>query len=260
MENFKTVLREINDNLDLPQPTKSRIILEIAADLNDAFNMYKQQGLDDKEASLKAKTTFKLNKKNLNDLIKIHQTPFRKWFDQLSERGQNMLERTIFSIIMILVVISGFYTAFASKIVLEVSSFIWIIFVVFLVALTLFILKVYHIYIKRDHTLEKIKRGVSGLLILSASVIILCVIGYFLELFRFGNYAHILETKMIYLLYTTDPVFPQIFWEMIDWMITSSAFIMTSMLFSILIAFMWFILMNKISKIESAEAEVLLAE
>jgi len=45
MDNFKPILKEINSKLDLPQPTKSRIILEIAADLNDTFDTYKKQGL-----------------------------------------------------------------------------------------------------------------------------------------------------------------------------------------------------------------------
>ncbi len=90
MDNFKPILKKINGQLDLPQPTKSRIILEVAADLNDAFNLYKNQGLTDSEATKKATNTFNLDKKNLNDLISIHQTSFRKWFDQLSERGQSI--------------------------------------------------------------------------------------------------------------------------------------------------------------------------
>jgi hypothetical protein len=260
MEKFRSVLREINNKLDLPQPTKSRIILEIAADLIDAFDIFKKQGFDDKEALLKAKNTFKLDKKNLDDLILIHQTPFRKWFDKLSERGQNMLERIIFSIIMIIVIVSGFYTALESNFVLEAGSFIWVIFAIFLLASTLFIIKVYQIYIKKDHTLQKIKRGVSSLLGLSGTALLICIGSYFWELYAFGQYAHILETKMIYLLHTKDPVFPQMFRDMIDWMISSSAFIMISIVFSVLIAFMWFIIMNKISKIEAAEAEMLLAE
>ena len=84
--------------------------------------------------------------------------------------------------------------------------------------------------------------------------------GYYWDLFSFKNHGHILETKMIYLLVRTDPEFPQVFNNMIDWMITSSAFIIVSILITIIIAFMWFIIMSKISKIETAEAEILLAE
>jgi len=43
-------------------------------------------------------------------------------------------------------------------------------------------------------------------------------------------------------------------------MIASSSFIMIGMLAAILIALMWYFLMNKISKIEEAEAAILLAE
>jgi len=260
MKNFKPVLREIDEALDLPQPTKSRILIEVAADLNDAFTMYKNQGLSDKEATLKAKNTFILDKKSLQDLVAIHQTPFRKWFDQLSERGQNMLERLVFILTMIIILITGIYTMLESRVFLESGSFIWAIFILLLCSSTIFILKIYQIYIKKDHTLKKIKQGVSSLLLLSGSSLFLCVLGYYWELFKFKEYGHILESKMIYLLVSTDPTFPQVFKDMFNWMISSSVFIMVSMLIAIIIAFMWFIIMSKISKIEAAEADVLLAE
>ncbi len=65
---------------------------------------------------------------------------------------------------------------------------------------------------------------------------------------------------MIYLLHTTDSSFPMVFKELIKWMIESSSFVMIGMLVAILIAFMWYLLMIKISKIEEAEAAILLGE
>ena len=65
---------------------------------------------------------------------------------------------------------------------------------------------------------------------------------------------------MIYLLVVTDSTFPMIFRELIDWMLKSSAFVMIGMLAAILFALMWYILMTKISKIEEAEAAILLGD
>jgi predicted membrane protein len=84
--------------------------------------------------------------------------------------------------------------------------------------------------------------------------------GYYWQLYNFKEYGHILETKMIYLLHTTDGSFPQVFKDLVDWMIASSSFVMIGMLAAILFGFMWYFLMIKISKIEEAEAAVLLGE
>jgi len=48
MDSVKHLLRGINQDLDLPQPIKSRIILVIAADLEDAITAFKNQGLTEK--------------------------------------------------------------------------------------------------------------------------------------------------------------------------------------------------------------------
>jgi hypothetical protein len=65
---------------------------------------------------------------------------------------------------------------------------------------------------------------------------------------------------LIYLLHTGHPLYPTVYKELIDWMIESSSFIMIGMLAAILIAFMWYFLTIKISKIEEAEAAILLGE
>ena len=81
MDPFKTLLININNKLELPQPTKSRIILEISADLNDAYHAFQSQGMSKKEAVEAAKQKFDLDKRSLNELVYIHQTSFRRWFD-----------------------------------------------------------------------------------------------------------------------------------------------------------------------------------
>lgn len=48
MDPFKTLLININNKLELPQPTRSRIILEISADLNDAYHTFQSQGMSKK--------------------------------------------------------------------------------------------------------------------------------------------------------------------------------------------------------------------
>ena len=145
-------------------------------------------------------------------------------------------------------------------IVEQASPFVWIIFILAIIACTVFLQKIYQIYIKKDHNLETVKRGIPLLLFLSGLSLLSCLWGYYWQLYNFKEYGHILETKMIYLLHTTDDSFPQVFKDLVNWMIASSSFVMIGMVAAILFGFMWYFLMIKISKIEEAEAAILLGE
>ena len=145
-------------------------------------------------------------------------------------------------------------------IVEQASPFVWIIFILAILAFAVFLQKIYQIYIKKDHRLTSLKKGLPFLLFISGLSLLSCMWGYYWQLYQFKEYGHILETKMIYLLVVTDSTFPMIFRELIDWMLKSSAFVMIGMLAAILFALMWYILMTKISKIEEAEAAILLGD
>ena len=260
MDPFKTLLININNKLELPQPTKSRIILEISADLNDAYQSLKSQGMGENEAIEAAKQKFNLDKQSLNDLIQVHQTSFRRWFDHLSTQAQSWWERVILICILAFIIISGGVTIMKLPIVEQASPFVWIIIVLALMASAVFLQKIYQIYIKKDHRLSSVKKGVPFLLFISGFSLVSCMWGYYWQLYNFKAYGHILETKMIYLLHTTDSTFPTVFRELINWMIESSTFVMIGMIAAIVFALMWYVLMIKISKIEEAEAAVLLGE
>ena len=260
MDPFKTLLMNINNKLELPQPTKSRIILEISADLNDAYHTFQSQGMSEKEAIEAAKQKFDLDKRSLNELVHVHQTSFQRWFDHLSTPAQTWWERIILICLLTFVIISGSVTIMKVPLVEQASPFVWIIFILAIIACAVFLQKIYQIYIKKDHRLINVKRGVPFLLFISGLSLGSCMWGYYWQLYNFKEYGHILETKMIYLIHTEHPFFPTVYKELIDWMIESSSFVMIGMLVAILIAFMWYLLMIKISKIEEAEAAVLLGE
>jgi antibiotic biosynthesis monooxygenase (ABM) superfamily enzyme len=258
MDPFRNLLIKINDRLDLPQPTKSRIILEIAADLNDAYLTLKNQGVSDEEAVKRAKHQFDLNNHALNDLVHLHQTYYRRWFDHLSSQAQSLWERMMLITLLTFIIVTGSYTAFHTPIISEVSSFVWIIITITLFACFLFLLKIYQLFIKKDHRLNNAKKGISILLFIPGINLIIGLLGYYWELYQFKEYGHILETKMIYLIVHTDPLFHEVYEDLIQWTIHSSAFAMIVMVTTIITALMWYFLMAKISKIEEAEAEILL--
>ena len=260
MNPFKPLLININNKLELPQPTKSRIILEISADLNDAYQSFKRQGMDEQEAVDAAREKFNLDKQAIKDLIQVHQTSFQRWLDHLSTQAQSWWERVILICILTFIIISGGVTIMNVPVVEQAIPDVWVTIVLAIMASAVFLQKLYQIYIKKDHRLSSVKKGLPFLLFISGFSLISCMWGYYWQLYQFKDYGHILETKMIYLLHTTDSTFPMVFQELINWMIESSTFVMIGMIAAILFALMWYFLIIKISKIEEAEATILLGE
>lgn len=76
MSRFTSLLKRIDDRLKFPQPTKSRILLEIAADLEDLHLLYLERGLGEEEAAQLAEEKFDFSDKALQEFTHVHQTLF----------------------------------------------------------------------------------------------------------------------------------------------------------------------------------------
>lgn len=258
MNRFTPLLKKINTKLDLPQPAKSRIVLEIAADLEDLFQVYRNQGLDEKEAMKKVHEKFDVTDEALMELAQIHESVFRKWMDKISEQAQNRWEHFV----MILILIS--IALLASKAILSTRFFMNIsMFVLPMVGIAFFIMaksleKIYYLYIKKDHDIRTLRKGFLPLLVLGSCNLFIGISGYFIELFMTGEKA--VFTGLLGILCLNLNMREDRTAELAEWLIKSSSMIMVCMLVTIFIALVLFILWNKIQKIEQAEAACLLEE
>lgn len=258
MNRFTPLLKKINTKLDLPQPAKSRIVLEIAADLEDLFQFYRNQGLDEKAAMKKVYEKFDVTDEALMELAQIHESVFRKWMDKISERAQNRWEHFV----MILILIS--IALLASKAILSTRFFVNIsMFVLPMVGIAFFVMakfleKAYYLYIKKDYDIKTLRKGLLPLLVLGSGNIFLGISGYFIELLMTGENA--VFTGLLGILCLNPKMGEETTVELAEWLTKSSSMIMVCMLITIFIALILFILWNKIQKIEQAEAACLLEE
>jgi hypothetical protein len=74
MSRFAKVLNKVSDALDLPQPTRSRIVLEMAGDLEDLYQHHLAQGLDEEQAARRAEEAFAASEEALKHLSRIHES------------------------------------------------------------------------------------------------------------------------------------------------------------------------------------------
>ena len=152
MKQFTALLKSINERLDLPQPTKSRIILEIAADLDD----------------------------------------------------------------------------------------------------------LYQLYLKKDHQVKKLRAGLPLIIGLGGLNFMVGIMGYLIELYRAEDHAMFLVYHLAYIITTHEADAARTMNDITTWMIKSSSLIMFTIVSTIIIAVVCYIIMNKVLKIERTETIVLL--
>jgi hypothetical protein len=260
MKKFHALLNHLNRKLNLPQPTKSRVLLEIANDLEDTFTFYKNEGLSDEEALNKAQEKFSLDDRTITEIEHIHRSLLNRWLESISERTRITWERILLICLTLMVVISGLYSSIHQAALFHTGNYAYILIILFSMAILLSIQKFYQLYLKKDHLLSRLRNNLSILLFLSSLSLVSGFFTYYLELFISGSYVFILETKMLAAIFPSNPEFIKVMKETIEWTIRSSAIMMLSMLLSIIIALLWFLFMQKVIQIEKNEIAYLLNE
>ena len=260
MKHFTQLLKSINERLNLPQPTKSRIILEIAADLDDLYQLYLSRGLEENEAAKKAVDKIDLTDEALNELVQIHQSLIRKLLHKITAQAQSRWEKVIFVLLLIFVVAISIQGVFSAQFFLQASKWIYPVLGIFLSAILISIPKFYQLYIKKDHQIKKLRSGLDLIIGMGVLNLVVGIMGYVMELYMAGSNALLFVNHLAYIITTQEVGSAQILSDITTWMIKSSSLIMSTLLSTIFIAFIWYFLMNKVFKIERAEAAVLFGD
>lgn len=256
MKQFNNLLNEINNKLNLPQPLKSRVILEIAGDMEEMYSTYVNRGLSEKEAESRTIDKFAVSDDTLEELTKIHLSAYQKWLDKLSQRAQTTWEHILLALICILVLYSFVQVASSTPFFNSASKFVYPILLTLISATILFTVKFYQLYIKKDHNLKNIRYGLDWMLYLCVTALFLGMTGYFGEMYLSSGSVQFLGPYFIISLLTDSDTLHL----SVEWMMRSSAMLMTCCASVMLILLFWFTLINKAGKIEEAEASILLDE
>ncbi len=240
MNQFAPTLKKINEKLDLPQPIKSRIILEIAADMEDAYLLYLEQGMSEREAMAKVKETFAITDSALRELTEIHQTFFRRVLGKFSEQAANRWERVVLFVVFLFIAAISAKTLTTTPFFSQASKFVFPICGFFLGIMLIAKIKFYQLYIRKDHNVKKLRRWMSWIAILGIVNLIISLTGGVFEFLALPNPSG------------------DIFYESLRQMIKFATVGMVGSLVTILTAIIYFFLNSKIQKIEQAEASILL--
>jgi hypothetical protein len=240
MNRFAEILKRTGDRLDLPQPEKSRILLEIASDLEDLYDLYRGQGIDEEEAARRASEKLVVSDEALAQLVQIHESSFRKFLNRISDQAQTRWERVLLTALVIFVALYAGRELFSSQLYVRAGGFVWPILGIGLMTVFTAVFRIYALYIKRDHAIRRLRAGLAWLVAGGCASIVIGLFGAIIETFRAVRMG-VADIEMS--LHHT-----------IDGALRCSAMLIVSLLTAIAAFCLWFVLVNKARRIEQAEA------
>lgn len=260
MKPFTQILNQINEQLDLPQPVKARVILEIASDLEDAYLFYLEQGVSEDVAAEKVKEKFEFSQESLEELTRIHTTPVRRWIDKAVTQLGTRWEKGLLTLVILFIAGMSGHALLQTPFFHNAGYGVWPVLCIGLLGISLSVRKAYQISIKKDHQIQQLRHGLETLLFLAVSSLVMGIWNYFFELLQAGKLRLFVDYKFIIALRSDYAEEYNLVAKTAEWLIRGSSHMMLSMLVAMLMALIWFALESQISRIEQAEYELLLLE
>jgi hypothetical protein len=258
MNRFTSLLRDIRDRLDLPQPAKSRILLEISADLEDLYQAYRQKGLESAEAERRAIETLNLSPESLNQLIQVHQSPLRRLYYRLSEKTLNRWERGIFILILLVMITASARVTLTTPFFRTANLLVWPVLIIFTGILGISLAKFYQLYIRKDHRIHGLRKGLALILGLGLLNVWIALTGYIIGIYHNGS--QYMFTGLLSPVLGTAQQYSEMSRMGAQWLVETSAMLIVCLVTALVTAMIWFLFLSRVKRIEYAEASVLLQE
>jgi hypothetical protein len=96
---FARVLDRVGRELLLPEPERSLILQEMASDLEDLFEAYRERGMSEGEAVRQAEAALAASTDTLAELIRIHRPLHRRLAERYAERGRHAAEQRLLGLL-----------------------------------------------------------------------------------------------------------------------------------------------------------------
>jgi hypothetical protein len=244
MKQFADTLSAINDRLDLPQPARSRVLLEIAADLGDMYDYYRAQGLSPQDARHRAVEHCDLSDEVLAELVHIHTSAWRRFMDRFSEQAQSRWERCLLALMLLSI------AAIVGRMMLSVDVFamahgsVWAAVAITAGALAFAGYKAFVAFVKQQQDARSLRGGLSSLLVAAGANLLVGAYGNCLGMYQAVRRA--VDDLDDGWLYT------------VQWLLEGASLQMVCLTAAVLISLFWYVIANKAARVEQAEAAALL--
>lgn len=242
MNRFTDVLNETAARLKLPQPAKSRILLEIAGDMEDVYRVCRERGLAREEAYREAVARFELSDDALADLVAVHTSRFRRFLDGLSEQGRSRAEQAALGLLILFVVATTGQQAAGSTFFAHASALSWPALVLTLLAIVVGARKAWALWLAQEHDARRLQEGLVPILVLGGMNVLLGFFGFWIEV-------QIIARRLA----AGGPGA-----DLVIWLRASAATVVVAMMSALICCLIWYVLAQRVATIQRAEVAYLL--
>jgi hypothetical protein len=246
MTRFTGLLRRTASRLDVPEPARSQVLLEMSADLEDLFSAYRERGLSEEDAVRKVEEKFDVSDETLGDLSRLYRNAFRRGTDRLSDQASTVWEKVVLVLLLLFVLVASGGLVASPDFFASASDFVWAGVVVGAAALAVFLVKGHQLFLKQDSPPRALRSGLPALLFLASASLFIGVFGFFYGLMT-AMTSMAADRERAGLLF-------------MRWALGSSATIIVCFLVALCAALFWFVLVNRVKRLEMTRAALLLEE
>ena len=258
MKELKEIFLKINEKLNVPQPVKSRILLEISTDMADLYEHYVSQGDIPSQAIKKVEERFELDDENLKELISLHQTPLKKLIDTFN-LGKNASLKTIMLYILIAVIV-GFciYSIQTTPFFSQSSKYVYPVGLIGFLTLCIILGKFIQLYLIKDHTIKSLRKGMSVIILGISLAFLTGIIGFSRELYLTLHRVFVPLHDCIFKIAPENNFDPSVYREIVQWGLRISSLMMVTIGVTLVLIILWLLVIRKIKTIEMFEAQNLI--
>jgi hypothetical protein len=236
MNRFSDILTTTASRLTVPEPAHSRILLELAADMEDLFRAYVEKGHLEDEARAAVREHFDLSDEALRELARVHDTPIQGILNGLSSHAQSNWERLVLAVLVVGASLLLGRVVLQEGVIGASSVFVWPVVITALVALGFGVATGRRLFLGADSGLRTPSRGIGRILGLAVLQVFLGMVGIWVELY--GGALAIQEAPREALVH------------LVGWLETASATMTITLGLALGTALLWFLLAGQARRIE----------
>ena len=245
MTRFANVLKQAGDRIRVAEPSRTRILLEMAADLEDSYRYYLDQGCDEVDAARRAEEAFGASDEALQLLARIHQPGFGGLTDRFSQQVGTLWSKFLLVAILAFEILAAVRILTDRFFLFRPSPFLWPIAALALAAFVFTIWKLMQIYSRSGADVRRLRTGLGIPLFFAGASLAVAGLGFLYHLQRFFRL-------------NADTAPESLFMNFAGWMISISSLMTIGLLTAILAGLVWFVLSRLVSRSEIREVESLL--
>jgi hypothetical protein len=243
MTRFAGTLRRTNERLLIPQPARLRVLLEIRADMEDLYDIYRTQGLSAADAEQRAVDDCDLSDEALMALAAVHSGPWRRFLDGLSRQARSRFERGFLLLLLVFVLVVCGRLVLGDGFIRTAGPVAWPVLACLVVGLGLGGGKLYLLYLRQDHDPRRLRRGLGAVLGWAVAQPVVALAGNGIALF-------VANLRLIVMVEGGGQL-------LMSWLIASVATLIIALVGAIVCALLWYLAEAKVTAIEAHEAALL---